>query len=472
MLATIRRTVERYDLRRDLRCVVVAVSGGADSVALLWALHQLWRPMGIEVIAAHVDHGIRVEEGPADARFVEGLARRIGIPCIVVGADVPAEARATGESLEMAARRVRYAALREIVLREKADALCTGHTCDDQLETLFLRLARGTGPQGLGGISARTVRRDGLVVLRPLLACRRAAIRTWLVQQGVDWREDATNADTTIPRNLVRQRLVPVFETCLGASAVAAVARSLDLFREEERDWLGPMVQEALGRVRREADAGSLDCVGLRGLGRPLARRVLLAWLHGHDAPADRQSFARLERLLDFAISPCRGTREMPMGEGCRVSRVYEVLRFAHTEPVSEAALPEVPVTPLGTTDAGAWGLELESVLTHGIERPPRRDPLDPPHVATLRWDAVEGHRLTLRPIRAGDRMAPLGAPGRSALSDMLINLKVPRSDRSRVPVIACDGEPVWLPGVAISATFAVPSESSLALRLVLRRKP
>jgi tRNA(Ile)-lysidine synthase len=471
MLATIQRTIAQSHLRQGLRKVVVAVSGGSDSVALLHALRQLWQPDGIELVVAHIDHGLRGADSQADARFVAELSTCCGLRCRTRSVDIRADARGTGESLEMAARRVRYAQLADIVASEGADALCTGHTLDDQVETLLLRLGRGTGPQGLGGIAPRSVRHDGLLVLRPLLACRHSGLRGWLAAAGLVWREDASNADANIPRNRVRQTLMPAFEDALGRNSLHAAARALDLVQDEEQNWLQPLVRKELDDARNSDEPATLNCAALRCMPLPLTRRVLLAWLHEHCLPAEHQTAALVARLTAFSTAPSRGTRRLPLGAGCAASRTYETLGFLRSTPSAKVRLPPVDILVPGVTSSPTWGIEIEARFTRGIERPVRSSPLASLHTATLCYDLVEGRPLVLRSIRPGDRMVPVGASGHTTLADILVNEKVPRNLRGHVPVITCGGEVAWLPGIAVALSFQVQTDESRSLRLTLRKR-
>jgi tRNA(Ile)-lysidine synthase len=240
--------------------VAVAVSGGADSLALLHALRVLSRPRRWGLAVLTVDHGLRPGSA-ADAAFVADHAKSLGLPVRVLTlapADLDAH-RAAGP--EGAARAARYAALWPAVDDLGRRWLATGHTLDDQAETVLLQLLRGTGPDGLAGMAVRSGR-----LLRPVLAARRAETRACCAAVGLDWREDPTNAEDGPLRNRVRHRLLPLLEE-LRPGATRALARTAAL-AADERDWLDPLVAEAL------ADTGG-DPGALAGLPVALARRVV-----------------------------------------------------------------------------------------------------------------------------------------------------------------------------------------------------
>ena len=199
----VKDAIERQGLLRPQGRVVVAVSGGADSVALLSVLLEL----GYDCLAAHCNFGLRGAESVRDMRHVESLADRLGVDLCVRDFDVAARRADTGESVEMACRELRYEWFYELVDRERAQAIAVGHHAEDQLETLFLNLLRGTGITGLRGMRPR----NGHVV-RPMLECTRAEIEDYLHTRGLDWVTDSTNASDDFTRNRLRNRLLPLVD--------------------------------------------------------------------------------------------------------------------------------------------------------------------------------------------------------------------------------------------------------------------
>ncbi len=494
MLEAIQQSMESRRLADGVRKALLAVSGGSDSMAMLRALQQLWRPLGIEITVWHLDHGLRGTGGAEDARLVASYSEHLGLPCIRRSADVPRLAAASPQSMEMTARTVRYDRLQADARTLAADCICTGHTADDQIETLFLRWGRGCGPRGLGGIQPRSGGAGRPVLLRPLLDCRRKDLRDWLRREGVPWRDDPTNSDMGILRNRVRNLLVPAFEETFGRSAVPAALRSAALISDEECTWLEPMVQEALQAARTPR---GLDVRSLRTLARPLARRVMLRWLQRQGLAPGHQSYATLERALTFGLAAPAGTRLLSLGGGIRLRRRYDLLDCigrlpsagddTDTHGVADSAhrpqpacstaypltLPPPDALAAATRcDAPALGLQVRLQRALGVVRDVRHSPLEPPHECTLPWRMIKGRRLVLRAARPGDRIRPLGAPGARKISDLLIDLKIPRDDRAGVPVLLCDDEVVWLPGVAVAGRYAVPGPDEPVLKLRLSARP
>ena len=288
--------------------VVVAVSGGADSVALLHLLAALAPGRGWRLVVATLDHGLRGEAGAGDRRFVEELAGRLGLPCRSAARDARP---APGESPEEAARRVRHAFLAEVAREEGAALIALGHTMDDQAETLLDRLGRGTGTRGLAGM-----RRLAPPLWRPLLGVRRAALRELLAGAGIPHREDETNADLSARRNRIRHELLPVLERVLGPGAVPALARAARLAADDEEvlEALAAAEEERVVQVR-DAGVVVLDRRALAPLPRALARRILRRCLEGNPADPFRPTASHLEALLRLARAEGPGTRlDLPRG--------------------------------------------------------------------------------------------------------------------------------------------------------------
>lgn len=294
----------------------VAVSGGADSVALLHALVRLRAWLGAKppygLVAAHFHHGIRGAAADADAAFVVSLCEGLGVPLETGRGDVPREAARTGESCEMAARRLRHAFLGGVALRTGAEAVATGHTLDDQAELFFLRLHRGAGLDGLGGMAPfAPAGADGRPArLRPLLGTRHAALCAFLRAEGLAWSEDATNAEDTAVRNRIRHRVLPVLEEALGGSFAETLARTMSVLRDDA------------ALLAREADAVPFPMRAreLAALPPPLARRRLARALLDAGLDPEALTLGALDRVRTLAASGRGGTAEVGRGFAVRSS--------------------------------------------------------------------------------------------------------------------------------------------------------
>ena len=298
--------------------VGVAVSGGADSVALLRLLLELRAELGIVLSVAHFHHQIRGAEADADAQFVAGLAESHNLELHSDSGDAPAHAREKHVSLETAARELRYAFFRKLLESGAVDTIATGHTLDDQAETVLMRLVRGAGGRGLASIHPR-LRHPGPIV-RPLLGVRRRDLEEYLRGLTQDWREDSTNRDRQHLRNRVRHELLPRLERDFNPEVARVLAETAEVARTEEEFWQRE-IERLLPEVCPEGDA-SLKLQPL--LAQPLAvqRRLVRAALERAGASFD---FRHGEEILRLTQNP-RGTLELP--GGWRVRREKGELRI------------------------------------------------------------------------------------------------------------------------------------------------
>lgn len=266
----IRRTIARHHLCPPGTRLLVALSGGSDSVSLLHLLRELATPDGHQVVAVgHFNHQLR-PEADRDEAFCRALADRLGLPFFVGRADIRQRATDEGLSLEDAARRARYGFLEDALGSSGATRMATGHTRDDQAETFLLKLVRGAGLSGLGGIYPLRNR-----CIRPLLGTTRAELQAYLQARGESWVEDATNADTTNPRNRLRHVVLPFLRDTLGGSVDEAIARAAAQAAEDGA-WLDGQAAEHLASLSPGPDGWPvLELDDLRSLPRPLLRRVM-----------------------------------------------------------------------------------------------------------------------------------------------------------------------------------------------------
>ncbi|MCE9605220.1 MAG: tRNA lysidine(34) synthetase TilS [Planctomycetia bacterium] len=304
--------------------VVVAVSGGADSVALLRALAALRPPAaGGRLIAAHLNHGLRGEESDGDARFVAELAARLGIESVVSNGDVALSARERGDGVEEAARELRYRFLVDTARSRGARYIATAHTRDDQAETLLQRIVRGTGLAGLGGIPrVRPLDGDTIGLIRPMLMLRRCEIVEYLESIGQPYRIDSSNVDRAYTRNRVRHDLLPLLAQEYNPQVVDALSR-LAIQAEELRDFAAALVEPLLRAAvtRSERGAFELDCTALANQPRYLVREVLTTAWNAAGLPLQAMGFDEWEALADLALNGNTAAKRMFPG-GVMVERV------------------------------------------------------------------------------------------------------------------------------------------------------
>lgn len=449
--------------------LVAAVSGGADSVAMLRALADAAPALGLVLSVAHLNHGIR-PEAAGDAEFVQDLCTRLGLEVELGQADVPAAARAAHRSVEMQARAMRHAFLRQAACRHRADAVLTAHTLDDQAETLLLNLCRGAGPAALGGIPPDTVI-QGMRMVRPLLAVPRRTVEDYLRGVGQSWREDATNQDPVYRRNAVRLRILPLLKETLNPLAATAIAHAAAILRDDNDllDTLAAAERTALQAVNGAA-ADTLPLAPLRRLHPALRRRLLAGWLRERGIPPERLRFDWIERLDALAHADAGGGR-IRLAAGLEVRHEYDRMRcVAASAAASASATPATAETTLaipGITALPGFGCRVEADFDKGYRREPAAPPGTIPAEVHLRYDPEEKPPvITVRSRKPGDRLAMLGADGTRKVQDILTDARIPAARRDRIPLFCINGEVAWIPGCRPARYLAVPSSDAPSLRL------
>lgn len=441
--------------------VLALVSGGADSMALLRLLADgaLGPPDG-RLGVLHVNHMLRGEAADADEAFVREMCADLGVTCRAVRYDVAAYAQAEGLNLEDAGRRVRYA-----MAETELDALCdthgadralgriaVAHTFDDRLETFLARLVSGAGPRGLGSIAHVRGR-----VVRPLLDARREDVVTYLAALGQDWREDATNADTTRERAWVRHELLPVVERRNPAFASVA-SRVMRLLADDDAALTAQAAAAAAEVVRSDRERVVFASDDARKLSPPVVRRVVRDALVGAFPGASRLEFEHVEAIVAGLGDPCFA-RDLP--DGLRAETEYDTLRVSRRGETRPAVMPGLLEVP-GMLDLGDAG----TIVARAGR--PGEVPGGPDTVA-IDADAVAWPLVVDSP-RDGDRMRPLGLGGTKKLSDVLIDAKVPKRLRRATPVVRDGVRIVWVAGVSLAEDARVTPETVRVAELTWRR--
>lgn len=448
--------------------VLVAISGGADSTALLLALHKLAGGMRVRLSAAHLHHRIRGPEADGDAAFVRSLACRLGIPLIEGRADVPALARRGKISLEMAARDARRRFFLRAARKAGATAVATAHTADDQAETVLLRLARGTGLRGLAGIPPQTAL-GTLRIVHPMLTISREEVLAFLRGQNAAWREDSSNLSAIHQRNRVRHKILPVLERELNPEARAAILRTAMLLRDDDA-WLDSMARVLYASARMPGQLPGLDTRALFKAPAAACRRVIHLWLTEAAIPAERIDFHLVERVRDLLSgSRSEAQIEMPGGHAAQLRQCRLVLRAPQTAGKPRRIRKRCVRIP-GKTVLQEAGLEIRTHLMRGIVKERDRKAGDLPASASLAPAPLRGRALHVRSWQPGDRIQPFGMRGSRKLQDIWTDAKIPREERSMIPVFECSGEIVWIPGYRVARGWEVQDAREPALQIEITR--
>jgi tRNA(Ile)-lysidine synthase len=446
-------------LRLGMR-IAVGLSGGADSVALLRALAARSADLGVVVHAAHLHHGLRGEEADGDLALARALATTLGTPFHEAQVDVAKEAQAdasTGkaaETIEEAARRVRYAWFRQLLATGELDAVATAHTLDDQAETVLAKFLRGAWTEGLSGISPKLDFPEGLV-LRPILNTTRAEIEAYLRSLGQPWREDSSNRHLTFTRNRIRHELLPLL-TEWNPRLREHLAQMAVLATDEEAWWAGELARVAPqillsgravrggGRAASADTSPSIDARRLAALAPALQRRLLR---HAAGMLGSAPDFEATESLRNLALAGRAGQR-LELAKGLRAERTPRELRL-EMGPVSrfdsktEAARREHKSCIPCELTAPEFGVSISVDFA----------PAGPN--ATMQTKAT-GTVVTLRNWKPGDRVQLRYSSGPRKVKEVLERMKVTGSTRNLWPVLECEGRIIWMQGVELAPESGV----------------
>jgi tRNA(Ile)-lysidine synthase len=445
------RTLERRiaaNLRR--RCgvrrgdrLVVAVSGGSDSVALLHLLVDVARPLDLGLEVAHFDHALRTDSA-ADAAWVIELSRTLGLTSHVERWDAPRPG-------EAAARAARYAFLDRIARARSADAIVVAHHLDDQIETFLLRLGRGSGPRGALGMPWR--RTGPVPIVRPLLDVRRAQLQELCAARGIAWREDPTNTQRDKARNRVRQDVLPELETALGPRWMEHWGATIDDWRSIWQ-WIDSQATALLDSAAA-TKPNAYQAETLRHAPKPVLRAALLRWLDR--AQPQRAHIDAAARLVQTGKSG----RVILLPNGYRLARDQACLELLTPTNVGlqppQATLHAEPIdgaTARAALEQPAIGVTLTATL----------DVAPAQATAVLAADALQPP-LELRTPRPGDRVQLLGSPGRRTVARLLQDHRVPRRARATWPVVVDGAGIVWLPGIGVAERARIQPGTSAAWR-------
>ena len=449
IVASVRQVLQEARLKANAS-LVVAASGGVDSTVLLDVLDGL----GYRLHVAHLDHALR-SDSAADSRFVASEAKRRELPCSIERRDVGEYARTEGLSLEEAGRRQRYAFLDQVADRTGAKFIALGHHADDQAETVLLRLLRGSGATGLGGME---IAREGRY-LRPLLRVRRAEIEKYARQRSLCYREDPSNRDSRFLRNRIRGELMPLLKS-YNPNIAEVLNRTAALLKAED-DLLAELTQKALDTVVCECcnDKVALDSTRLLTYHIAVQRRVLRAVLQGLAAADGPFDFARVEQVRGWIGAGDKRLRVLGAGlkgQGCGTRYI---LRRGQRPPV-------------------ARGFDIPGAIVlreHGVKI--RVQVVSPEHFdkaqlggAQVALDADRlGARVQVRSLRPGDRFQPLGMEGHKKLSDFLIDAKWPKISRDEVLMLTRGEEIAWVAPLRSSHAFRIKSTTRRIALCTLR---
>jgi len=442
------------------KILLVGVSGGPDSLALLHYLHRLGYPL----IVASFNHHLR-PEAEADVAHVQKIAEGLELPFVTASADVAAYAGVNSLSTEEAARELRYKFLFRAAREAGAQAVAVGHTADDQAETVLMHFLRGAGLSGLKGMPPRVILPvfdTEIPLVRPLLDWTRAQTEAYCREHKLPYLTDSTNTDTTYLRNRLRHELLPQLEKYNPQIRQTLAKNALAL--QGDYELLNELLDSVWKKTVTASESGfvAFDLLQLREMSPALRRNLLRRAAFALKPGLRDVDFEALERAATLkAVNLAGGLKTLMEGETLYLMEDETALPTDQPQ-VSE----QLSVTSVQLELGNGWVLTCKPLNT------------DDWSLNTDHWSAcfdaslTEG-RLQLRPVRAGDRFEPLGMPRQTIkLSDLMVNLKIPKRLRKNWPVVCVDDEIAWVPGLRMGEKFKVNAQTQQVLKLELKKLP
>ena len=456
LLDRIAQTIARYCMFQPAQQVGVAVSGGADSVCLLYVLLELAPRWDLHLSVLHLDHGLRGEESRQDAEFVRGLADRLGLPF------TPRETAVaqSPDNLEQAARQARLAFFRETIAGGGVQRVATGHTRSDQAETVLFRFLRGSGSAGLAGI--RPVTSEGIV--RPLIEVGRSEVRQFLLERGIAWREDSTNSSLQFARNRIRHELLPQIAREWNPAICETLANTADWALAEEAWWDAEIDRLASRHLTTSNDAILLHAGLLATLPLAVARRLVRRAMEAAKGDLRGIDFGHIRSVMDLARSTeGHGRLQAP---GLDIFRSFEWLRFGRPGAGGlETRNYRLTLAVPGTVrvPGSSLAISLELIDKSGPSVSP--DWVYTSWVGGLDWQRLSGS-LELRNWRPGDQYQPVGYSGQEKIKTLFQQARIPLWERRHWPVVTDGSTIVWARRFGPAAGLVAEQDAKVILKI------
>ncbi len=452
------RFISQHTMIEDGETVLVAVSGGADSLALLYGLHSLHTQLNCHLHIVHLDHGLR-RDSAADAEFVREHAARLGLPFTGHSVEVPYLIKQWKLSVEAAGRRARYEFYEDVCAQVGATKVALGHHQDDIAETVLMNLIRGAGSDGLKGIAPI---RDGKFI-RPLAAFTRQEIEAFLKSINLVPRYDSTNTDKRYLRNRIRHELMPLLEQDYNPNIRTGLSRTAEVLSAESEylDRIARETFEACRLLSSQSKSLVLDRKKFLQNHIALQRRFLRYSIAEIFGQVDDFYFEHCQAILGL-INGDKPNAVLALPNGIQFRRAYEQLFFEHTPIETEDFA--YPLNVPGKTFISALNAEITAYL---YDMPSDDFPSLPDGTFEAMFDySVLQLPLIVRNRREGDRFQPHGMQGTKKIKDFLMDAKVPSSERNRIPMVVCGDEILWVIGFTTNESFKIQPQTQRCLHL------
>ena len=456
-LKRIQKTIERYKMLAIGDKVIVGVSGGPDSMALLLALHEMKEDYLLSLWASHYNHKLREKESDQEAEFVKCQSERIGVPLLVEDDD--GSLLRTRGNLEEIARKKRYDFFQRKALELTAQKIALGHTATDQAETFFLWLFRGMGTKGLGGIPPV---RDTMII-RPLIETERKDIIRFLNEKCIPWKEDSTNKSDNFLRNRVRRILIPNLLEEFDPHLVKKITKTTEIFRDDN-SLLDDLTLANFNKISiiNNENKVLLDINRIKLLPISLKRRVIRYALKTIRGSLRRINFEHVERILKLMEGPLPHS-QLSLPYGIEVYKEYESLEFSMGLKQTTSFYYETNEIPEEITIP-----EIERKITLLLlDWKKSNSPVTEKNIALIDFEKIK-FPLIVRNWRKGDRFQPLGLSGTKKIKDLFIDLKITRIERNRLPLVFFRDQIAWIAGLRVDEKVKITQSTKKVLKMVI----
>jgi tRNA(Ile)-lysidine synthase len=455
IISRVKRLIHSHQMIVPGEQIGIGVSGGIDSVVLLDILANIRETLHISMMILHLNHGIRGKEADRDQHFVQDLSKNYALPCFTRKVDIPHYLDATSLSLQEGAREMRYRFFEDMMETHKIDKVALGQTADDQAETVLMRFIKGGGARGLKGIPY--VREEKYV--RPLLDIWREEIRVYAQQRGLPFVEDSSNLNMKYLRNRIRHELIPYLKDYNPRIKQRLVQLS-QLLGEDDLylEWLTETLTKKITQLDNEV---AIPISLFIASPLPLQARVL------------QTSFARISSGSVLAYPHIRGimrmvregmgTKKVSLPGGLWAIKVYDTLFLRKGEWSNDEGLKEITLQVPGWTPLQGLGIGIDATVLEGHTSPPSE-----PREAYLDYDRLD-FPLLVRSYQPGDSFIPMGMKGKKKIKKFFIDLKIPRAERRKLPLVITGDTVCWVAGCRIDERFKINEGTKKTLKLTLR---
>jgi tRNA(Ile)-lysidine synthase len=453
MIKKVGKTIEKYNLLEQGERVVVALSGGPDSTALLAVLASIAHEMDLSLIVAHFNHGLRGAESDEDEKFSRDLSDRMGLVFCAAKMD---QNNKKGVSPEDFYRRERYSFLNKVAADYQAQKIALGHNLQDQAETVLLNLLRGSGLEGLKGILPK---RDGNII-RPLIEISRPEIISYLNKAGISYRQDSSNNSRMYLRNQIRNELIPHLKEKYNPKIEESLAQMAKILRKEDefiRQYTAQALQSSF--IQRQQDRILLNIAYINQLPEAIRLRLFKTILEDFSPAKNGFSFIHI-KSLDNLSQKCESGKRLVLPLGIEIRREYDNLILECKKPRFAQARYEYPMNIPGSVYIKERKVTLRAELTtkESIDLKSKNE-------VYLDLDKLQ-QPVVIRNRRDGDRFQPLGMPGQQKIKNLFVNRKIPSSQRNEIMLLVDRHSVIWIENMHLNDRVKITAETKNVLKL------